>query len=88
MATPAPTRISKGRAKELEKAIDVSAALDCTTAKPSKIRPTEQVNESMSAKISLLIPEAVSTGDLEFIMCHASGKQLTQKQIAEAQHYS
>jgi hypothetical protein len=30
----------------------------------------------------------VSPGDLEFIICHASGKQLTHKQIAEAQHYA
>jgi hypothetical protein len=26
--------------------------------------------------------------DSEFIICHASGKQLTHKQIAEARHYA
>jgi hypothetical protein len=57
-------------------------------AGPSEIRPIEQVNESLSEKISPLIPKAVSTVDLEFIICHASGKQLTQKQIIEAQHYA
>jgi hypothetical protein len=88
IATPAPTRISKDKVGELEIAIDVSAAPDCTKARPSEIRPTEQVNESLSEEISLPIPEAVSTEDLEFIICHASGKQLTQKQIAEAQHYA
>jgi hypothetical protein len=56
-------------------------------AGPSEIRPIEQVNESLSEKISLPIPEAVSAVDLEFIIRHASGKQLTQKQIVEAQHY-
>jgi acetoacetate decarboxylase len=30
----------------------------------------------------------VSPIDLEFIICHASEKQLTQKQIVEAQHYA
>jgi hypothetical protein len=88
MATPAPTRISKDKARELEKTIDVSAASDCSKARPSEIRPTEQVNESLSEKVSLPIPKVVSTEDLEFIICHASGKQLTQKQIAEAQHYT
>jgi hypothetical protein len=42
----------------------------------------------VSEKISLLIPEALSTEDLEFIIYHASRKQLTHKQIAEAQHYA
>jgi hypothetical protein len=39
-------------------------------------------------KISLPTPEAVSIGDLEFIIYHASGKQLTQQQIDEAQYYA
>jgi hypothetical protein len=30
----------------------------------------------------------VSTEDLDFIIRHTSGKQLTQRQIAEAQHYT
>jgi hypothetical protein len=88
VATPAPTKISKGKAGELEEAIDVSAAPDYTKARPSKIRPTEQVRESLPEKISVSIPEAASTGDLEFIIRHAPGKQLSQKQIAEAQHYA
>jgi hypothetical protein len=46
------------------------------------------VSESLSEKVSSPIPEAVPLGDLEFIICHASGKQLTKKQIAEAQHYA
>jgi hypothetical protein len=87
-ATPAPTMISNDKVGELEKVIDVSAAPDCTKAGPSEIRPTKQVNESLLEKISLSRPKAVSTGDLEFIISHASGKQLTQKQIAEAQHYA
>jgi hypothetical protein len=88
MATPAPTRVSKDKAGESEEVIVVSAAPDCTKAGPLKIRPTEHKIESLPEKISLLIPKAVSTKDLEFIICHASGKQLTQKQIAEAQHYA
>jgi hypothetical protein len=44
MATPAPTRISKDKARELEKAKDVSTAPDCAKAGPSKSRPIEQVS--------------------------------------------
>jgi hypothetical protein len=36
----------------------------------------------------LPIPEAMSTEDLDFIIRHASRKQLTQRQIAKAQHYA
>jgi hypothetical protein len=39
-------------------------------------------------KITLPTPEAMSTGDFKFITCHTPGKQLTQQQIAEAQHYA
>ena len=82
IAIPAPTRISKDKAGELEKAINVSATPNCTKAGPSG-----QINESLPEKISMTIPKAVSTGDLKFIICHASGKQLTQQQIVEAHRY-
>ena len=88
IAIPAPTRISKDRTREWEKATDVSVAPDCTKAGPSEIRLTGQVNESLLEKISMSIPKVVSTRDLEFIIHHASGKQLTQQKIAEAQHYA
>jgi hypothetical protein len=41
MSTPTPNRISKDKAGELEKTINVSVVPDCTKAKPSEIRPTE-----------------------------------------------
>ena len=50
IVTPAPTWVSKEKARELEKAIDVSAAPDCTMVGPSEIRPTKQVDESLSEK--------------------------------------
>jgi hypothetical protein len=74
VATPAHTRISKDKVGELENAIYVSIAPDCAKARPSESRPTEQVNESLSEKVSLSIPEVVSPRDLEFIICHTSGK--------------
>jgi hypothetical protein len=77
MATPAPARVSKDNVGELEEVVAVSAAPDCAKAGPSKIRPTEQISKSLLEKLSLPIPKAASTGDLEFIIRHASRKQLT-----------
>jgi hypothetical protein len=74
MATPAPTRISKDKARELKKAINVSTTPDCAKAGHLESRPTGRVNESLSEKVSLLIPKSVSPGDLEFVIHHASGK--------------
>jgi hypothetical protein len=45
-------------------------------------------SKSLPEKISVTIPEAASTRYLEFIIHHASRKQLTQRLIADAQHYS
>ena len=39
-------------------------------------------------KIIIVDTEAVLSEDSEFIIRHALGKQLTQKKIAEAQHYA
>jgi hypothetical protein len=88
MATPAPTRVSNDKVEELEGAVAASAAPDCTKAGRLETRRTEQINESLQEKLSLLIPEAASTEELDFIIHHASGKQLTQMQIVEAQHYA
>jgi hypothetical protein len=88
MDTPAHARVSKDKAGESKEVVVVSAAPDCTKAVPSEIRPTEHVSESLPEKISHLIPEAVSTRDLELIICHTPGNQLTQNQIVEAQHYA
>jgi hypothetical protein len=88
MATPAPTRVSEDKVEELEETIATSATPDCTKAEPLETRPTEQIIESLPEKLSLPIPEAASVEDLDFIICHALGKQLTQRQIVEAQHYA
>jgi hypothetical protein len=83
VATLAPTKISEDKAEKLEKAIDESIAPDCAKAGPSECKPIEQVSESLPEKISLPIPEAASLGDFGYIIRHASGKQLTEEQIAE-----
>jgi hypothetical protein len=79
VVTPSSTKISKDKSEELKNAGE-STVLDSVDAGPSESRPTEQVNENLSKK--------VSPGDFEFIIHHASGKQLTKKQITEAHHYA
>jgi hypothetical protein len=85
VATPAPTRVFKDKVEELEEGVAASAAPDCTKSIPSETRPIEH---NLPKKLSLLIHEAASTEDLDFIIRHASGKQLTQRQIVKAQHYA
>jgi hypothetical protein len=84
---PSATKISKDKPEELKMARE-SAALDYTEVGPSESRAIEQVSESLLEKVSSLIPEVMLSEDSEFIIHHASGKWLTQKQIAEAQHYA
>jgi hypothetical protein len=43
--------------------------------------------EGASKKVKSPIPE-VSTKELDFIIRHASGKELSEEQIAEAKHYA
>jgi hypothetical protein len=88
MATPAPTRVSEDKVEELGEVVAASTAPACAKAGPSESSPIEQVKESLLEKLTLSIPEAESTEDLDFIICHASGKQLTQRKIVEAQHYA
>ena len=83
MDSPAATKMAKDETRQLEKVIDVGPAPG-----PSKIKSSEQVKESLSKKITLPTPEAALIGDLEFIIRHALGKQLTHQQIAEAHHYA
>jgi hypothetical protein len=76
VVTPSAIKISKDKSEELKKARE-SSALYYAEAGPSESRPTEQVSESLSEKVSSLIPKAVLSKDSEFIICHALGKQLT-----------
>jgi hypothetical protein len=55
-----------------------------TEAEASGAKPTELAKE----KSTLHTPQASSQADLEYIVQHASGKQLSEEQIAEVQHYA
>jgi hypothetical protein len=67
--------------------IAASASPICVEAGPSGFKPTEQEKEDLPEKPASPTPEASSQDDLEYIVRHASGKQLSEEQIAEIQHY-
>jgi hypothetical protein len=50
--------------------------------------PVELVKENLSEMPTSPAPDAPSLGDLNYIVRHASGKQLSAEQLAKTQHYA
>jgi hypothetical protein len=84
----APTKASEDKIEELGEAAAASASPTCTKAGPSGINLAEQIKEGLLERLTTPIPEAFSHGDFGYIVCHASGKQLSEEQIAEVQYYA
>jgi hypothetical protein len=57
-------------------------------AGPSEAAPEKLVGESLPENPTTPAPEAPPQGDLNYIVRHASGKQLSVEQVAETQHYA
>jgi hypothetical protein len=57
-------------------------------AGPLEVVPENLVEESLSKNPLTSTPEAPSSSDLNFIVQHASGKQLSTEQAAETEHYT
>jgi hypothetical protein len=57
-------------------------------AGPSETASENLVEESRPEKLSTPAPKAPSKSDLNFIVRHASGKQLSAEQVAETEHYA
>jgi hypothetical protein len=68
--------------------ITASATTVLAKAGPSRATPVRLMEESLLEKSTSPAPEAPPHGDLEYIVRHASGKQLSLEQIAEVQHYA
>jgi hypothetical protein len=88
IATPAPPKISKDKVDEFKMIVDEVVSPDLGKAGPSETNPLEQNFGSLLEKIALSIPEAAPHGNLEYIICHTSEKQLTEEQIVEVRHYA
>jgi hypothetical protein len=68
--------------------ITANATTTLVEAGPSKVAPVRLMEESLPEKSTSPAPEAPPRGDLEYIVRHASEKQLSLDQIAEVQHYA
>jgi hypothetical protein len=86
ITTPAPTKVSEGKVDELKMTSNKATLPDSTKVWPTETKPLEQECESLPEKIILPILEAASSGDFGYIVRHASGKQLSEQQIAEVQY--
>jgi hypothetical protein len=75
------------RIKEVPKKITTSTSAH-TEVGPSEVIPENRTEENLLEKPSAPALEAPSQDDLDYIVRHASGKQLTEEQIDEVQHYS
>jgi hypothetical protein len=88
MPTPVTTKASEEKIEDLREVAAASASSIHIEAGPSRAKPVELAKESLLEKPTSPIPEASSQGDLEYIVRHASGKQLLEEQIVEVQYYA
>jgi hypothetical protein len=86
--TPTTTEAPKDKAEDLRGVPTTSASPTHIEAETSGAKPAKLAKESLHEKPTLPAPEAPSQVDLEYIVRHASGKQLSEEQVAEVQHYA
>ena len=86
--TPTPAEASGKKIGDARKVVTASAASIHAEARPLGAAPVKLIGESLPEKPTSPAPEAPSQSDLEYIVRHASRKQLSSEQIAEVQHYA
>jgi hypothetical protein len=77
----APPKVSRDIVNEPKMTVNVDITSDLGDAGSSE-------SDNLPEKVALPTPEAVSLQYLEYIIRHASGKQLTKEQIVEMQDYA
>jgi hypothetical protein len=88
IVSPAPSKVSRDIVNEPNMTISVDITSNLGEARPSGSIFPKQKSNSLPWKVVLPTPEVSSLEDLEYITCHASGKQLTKEEIAKVQHYA
>jgi hypothetical protein len=88
MPTPATIEASDDKIEDVREVAVASASSIHVEARPLGAKPVEMVKESLPGKPTSHVPEVPSQGDLDYIVRHASGKKLSEEQIAEVQHYA
>jgi hypothetical protein len=81
--TPASAEGSGEKIEDARGVVSTSASSVHAEAGPSKATPVNLVGESLLEKPTTPVPEAPPQGDLNYIVRHASGKQLLAEQLAE-----
>jgi hypothetical protein len=87
MASPAPPKVSKDKAGE-PMTVTSSTFADSDKARPSEATLSKEKSESLPERMTTPSLETASSENIDFIIHHALGKQLTKEQVAEAQHYA
>jgi hypothetical protein len=85
---PAFAKATGEKSEAAREAITASIANVLPEAGSSKVAPIGLVEESVPEKPKTPAPEAPPHGDLEYIVRHTSGKQLSLEQIAKVEHYA
>jgi hypothetical protein len=88
MPTPVTTEAFEDKIEDLREVAATSDSPIHVEAGPSGTKPVELAKECLPKKTTPPLPEASSQGDLEYIVRHASGKQLSEEQIVEVHHYA
>jgi hypothetical protein len=88
MPTPVSTEAPEGKTEDSREVAVARASPIHVEVGPVGTKLVELAKESLAEKPTSPMPEASSQGDLEYIVPHASRKQLLEEQIAETQHYA
>jgi hypothetical protein len=88
MPPPASAEASGGKIGDAREVATTSISFVHAEAGPSEAVLEKLVGESLLEKPTTPAPEAPPQGDLNYIVQHASGKQLSVEQVAETQHYA
>jgi hypothetical protein len=85
---PTSVEASGGKIEDAREVVTTSTSYAHAEARPSETMPENLVKESLPEKPSAPAPKAPSNSDLNFIVRHASGKQLLAEQVVETEHYA
>jgi hypothetical protein len=88
MPTPASIKALDEKIEDAKEVVTANAPSIHVEAGPSGAMPVKLVGESLSEKPMSHVPKAAPHGDLNYIVRHVSGKQLSADQIVEVQHYA
>jgi hypothetical protein len=88
VATPVLPKVSKDKADDPKMAAIVDISSDLDKAGPSKPITSKDKPNSLQEKMAMPTPGRAPLENLEYIIHHASRKQLSKEQIAEVQHYA